>query len=296
MNVRNKQIINRVIIIILLVVLAAFIQIYNSKNDSKIVNEAPKAGVVEVHFIDVGQGDSILVETDTAAMLIDAGDNNKGQVVVDYLKSQNIKKLDYVIGTHPHSDHIGGMDTVLNAFPVDTIIMPDMTSNSKTFEDVLDAVEKQNLRITKSVVGTEYNLGQAFFTILAPNTSSYYELNDYSIVIKLTNGSNTFLLTGDAGIRSEEEMLANGEDLSADVLKIAHHGSTSASSDSFLDAVNPTYAVISVGKDNEYGHPNQQILQALNARNIEIYRTDVQGTIVFTSDGKNISVNKDKCD
>jgi DNA internalization-related competence protein ComEC/Rec2 len=293
MNRKKKQVIARISVILLLAALAIFINQYRPHQDTETSDENLRNDIVEVHFIDVGQGDSILIEADNSAMLIDAGENNKGSVVVDYLKSQNIKELYYVIGTHPHSDHIGGLDTVLNSFPVKKVIMPEVSHTTETYEDVLDAVEKNNLTITRPVVGSSYQLGPATFTILAPNSSSYEELNDYSIVLKLTYGNTSFLFTGDAGIASEKEMLKTGLDLSADVLKIGHHGSISSSSKEFLDAVNPSYAMICVGKNNDYGHPHAETLRALKERDIKLYRTDMQGTVVFTSDGKNISVNTD---
>lgn len=293
MNRKKKQVIGRISVILLLAALAIFINQYRPPQDSETSDVNLRNDIVEVHFIDVGQGDSILIEADNSAMLIDAGENNKGSVVVDYLKSQEIKELYYLIGTHPHSDHIGGLDTVLNSFPVKKLIMPEISHTTETFEDVLDAAAKNELTITKPVVGTIYHLGPATFTILAPNSSSYEELNDYSIVLKLTYGDTSFLFTGDAGVASEEEMLANGIDLSADVIKIGHHGSVTSSSKEFLDAVNPAYAMICVGKENEYGHPQSETLKALMDRGIKIYRTDAQGTVVFTSDGKNISVNTD---
>jgi competence protein ComEC len=292
MNRKTKQILGRIAAVILLAVLAFLINRYKSTQDKETANVSDiHSKIMEVHFIDVGQGDAILIEEGNSTMLIDAGENNKGNTVVDYLKSQNVNELDYVIGTHPHSDHIGGLDTVLNTIPVKKVIMPSITHTSKTFEDVLDAIAKNNLTITPAVVGDRYWLGAASFTIIAPNASSYEELNNYSVGIKLTYGSNSFLLTGDAEKLSEEEMQKNGIDLSADVLKLAHHGSAYSSSKKFLDAVNPSYAVISVGADNDYGHPHADTLRAIQDRNIKLYRTDRQGTIVFASDGKNISVN-----
>jgi beta-lactamase superfamily II metal-dependent hydrolase len=292
MNRKTKQILGRVSSIALLAVLSLFINFYRNTPDSETPLETSKrADIVEVHFIDVGQGDAILIEANDATMLIDAGENNKGKVVADYLESQHITKLDYVIGTHPHSDHIGGMDTVLNEFEIDKIIMPSATHTTDTFEDLLDAIKENDLKITRAAVGDQYNLGSATFTIIAPNSPQYEDLNNYSVVIKLTFGNTSFLFTGDAGKMSEEEMLSSGIDLSADVLKLAHHGSAYSSSGAFLDAVNPTYAMINVGKDNDYGHPHAETLQAMLDRNIKVYRTDEQGTVVFTSDGKNISVN-----
>jgi competence protein ComEC len=293
MNRRKKQVISRISIILLLAVLAFFVNQYRPPRDAGTSGENLQSGIVEVHFIDVGQGDAILVEADDSAMLIDAGENNKGSVVVDYLKSKDITELYYVIGTHPHSDHIGGMDTVLDAFPVKKIILPEISNTTQTFEQVLDAALKNDLSITRPVVGASYSLGPATFTILAPNSSSYEELNDYSIVLKLTYGNTSFLFTGDAGVASEKEMLASKLNLSADVMKLAHHGSAYSGSTDFLDAVNPSYCVISVGKNNEYGHPHSETLRVMKDRDIKLYRTDEQGTVVFTSDGRNISVNTD---
>ena len=224
-------------------------------------------------------------------MLIDAGDNNKGSLVVDYLEAQNITRLNYVIATHPHSDHIGGLDTVLNAFAVETIIMPEVSHTTKTFEDVLDAIEDKNLTITKAVAGAQYQLGPATFTIIAPNSPSYENLNNHSVAIKLTYHNNSFLLTGDIETISEEEILQNQYDISSDVLKLPHHGSAYSITNEFLDAVDPTYAIVTAGKNNKNGHPHIETLKAIFNRNIKLFRTDEQGTVVFTSDGNTISVN-----
>ncbi len=294
MKKKRKQLIKGMGSTILLILMAFLVNLYNTQRDNEqetLTNLPNGTDIVNVHFIDVGQGDAILVESGDATMLIDAGENNKGDLVIDYLKSQNITKLDYVIGTHPHSDHIGGLDLVINAFKIHTLIMPDAMNTTKTFEDVIDAIETNNLQITKAKVGNQYDIGPASFTILAPNSSEYEELNNYSVVIKLTYGSNSFLLTGDAEALSEREMLENGYDLSADVLKTAHHGSAYSGTEEFLDEVNPTHAIISVGKDNGYGHPHTETLQSMLDYNISLYRTDIQGSVVFTSDGQNLSVN-----
>lgn len=291
MNKARKQLIIRLILLILLVITVLIIDKYGTPQETQTTQSTSHSGVMEVHFIDVGQGDSILIEAEDSIMLIDAGENNKGSVVADYLEAQNISKLDYVIGTHPHSDHIGGLDTIFDTYKVDKVIMPEVVHTTKTYEDVLDVIDKKGLSISKPVIGDVYPLGSASFTILAPNSDSYDEINDYSIVIKLTYGDTSFLLTGDAGSLSEEEMLANGHDLSADVLKIGHHGSVYSTTDSFLDSVAPLYAVASVGSGNEYGHPHTDTLAKISSHGIKLYRTDRQGTIVFTSDGKTISVN-----
>lgn len=246
---------------------------------------------VKLHFINVNQGDSILIEDNDHFMLIDAGINEKGDTVKKYLKKLGVEKLDYVIGTHPHNDHIGGLDTVINAFKVDNVLLPDVSIDSENYEDVLEAIADKNLIITRPTVGDNYTLGNASFVIISPNASSYEALNDYSIGIKLTYGSNSFLLAGDIQAVSEAEILENGIDLSADVLKLSHHGSSTSNTISFLDKVDPKYAVISVGKGNKYEHPHSATMQAVNERAINLYRTDKQGSIVFTTDGKIISVN-----
>ena len=292
MNKRQKQVLGRLAGLILFVILAFFTnQFQQPQEEESTTQRSLPTDVLEVHFIDVGQGDSILIEAGPNSMLIDAGENNKGSDVVNYLQQHNITDLDYVIGTHPHSDHIGGLDTVINSIPVDNVIMPDVAHTTQTFEDILDSLEKNDLHITKPEVGTSYQLGAATFTIIAPNSNEYEDMNDYSVGIKLTYGNNSFLFTGDASSTSEEEMLQNDIDLTADVIKLSHHGSSTGSMDPFLEEVNPSYAVICVGEDNEYGHPHTEVLQSILNRRIKLYRTDKQGSVVFTSDGNTISVN-----
>ena len=191
---------------------------------------------MEVHFLDVGQGDSALIRSGEHTMLIDAGENDQGDVVVSYLKDLGIKRLDYVIGTHPHSDHIGGLDTVIRAFDVGTVILPPKEHTTKTFEDVLDAIEEKGLSITKPVVGTKYSLGNASFCIIAPNGDYGDDLNNWSVGLRITNGDCSFLFTGDAESQAESaDMAANGISLKSDVLKLGHHGSSTSSSPLFLD-------------------------------------------------------------
>ncbi|TAH74979.1 MAG: MBL fold metallo-hydrolase [Anaerolineaceae bacterium] len=247
--------------------------------------------IVKVHIIDVGQGDSILIQSDDHYMLIDAGERHKGELVINYLKSLGVKKLDYIIGTHPHSDHIGGLADVILSFDVDKIIMPNVVHTTKTFEDLLDAISDKSLKITKPIIGNEFSLGTASFVIISPNETDYDNLNNYSVGIKLTHGDNTFIFIGDAEVHSENEMLRNGIDLDADVLKLGHHGSTTSSSDSFLDAVTPDISIISAGEGNKYGHPHVETLQKHLDRDIKLFRTDKQGTIILDSDGKTITTN-----
>jgi competence protein ComEC len=273
----------------------------NEQDSSKNVELAPvpaqqppekPATNLKVHFIDVGQGDCILIEDGTSAMLIDAGNPENGPGIVSYIKNLGTQKLNFVLATHPHADHIGGMADVINAFDVEKIIMPKATHTTRTFENLLLTIQNKGLKITAPVPGTEYKLGDASFTILAPNSSSYKDLNDYSVVIKLKYGSTSFLFTGDAEAVSENEILARGYDVKANVLKVGHHGSTSSTTERFLDAVSPRYAVICVGANNQYGHPAPETLSKLAERGIKIYRTDEAGTIVATSVGKSISFNK----
>lgn len=255
-------------------------------------NEKNLTSSTKVHIIDVKQGDSILVESDDKYMLIDAGERNQANVVIDYLESVGVKKIDYLIGTHPHSDHIGGLADVIKSFQIGKIIMPNVVHTSKTFEYLLDTISNKDLKITKPIIGNEFNIGAASFVVIAPNSSSYDNLNNYSVAIKLINENNIFIFTGDAEISSENEMLNNGINLDADVLKLGHHGSSTSSGDKFLDVVTPVITIISAGEGNQYGHPHVEILQTLKERNIKLFRTDKQGTIILESDGKTITFNK----
>ena len=224
-------------------------------------------------------------------MLIDAGNNDDEDILKSYLGNLGITEFKYVVGTHAHEDHIGSLDYIMNSFKVGKIYFPNATATTKTFENLVKAVKNKGMKFTEPKVGETFNIGDAKSTILAPNGTSYEDANNYSIVIKLEYGNNSFLLTGDAEDVSEKEMLNKGLNLKADVLKAGHHGSSSSSTEEFLNAVNPKYAVISVGKDNDYGHPHKETLQKFSSRGIKVYRTDESGTIVATSDGNNITFN-----
>ena len=251
----------------------------------------PPPGTLEVHFIDVGQADSILVRQGDHAMLVDAGNNEDAGTVTGYLTKQGIKQLDVLVGTHPHEDHIGSLDKVIQSFGIGRVIMPKVTSTTRTFTDVIAAIKAKGLTITTPLPGTTFNLGDAAVTILAPNASKYDDLNDYSVVLRVVFGNTSFLLTGDAEEVSEAEMLRSGRTLRSDVLKVGHHGSDSSTTDEFLAKVGTAYAVISVGAGNTYGHPAQTTMQKLKALGIPVYRTDQNGTIVAVSDGKAITFN-----
>lgn len=245
-----------------------------------------------MHFIDVGQGDSILIQfPDDQTMLVDAGPNEAGSAVVSYLQKEGIRRIDYLVGTHPHADHIGGMDEVVRAFEIGKVYMPRVTSNTASFESLLRALKAKGLRITPARAGVTVIEQEGLrVEFLAPSGSRYEDLNDWSAVLKVSYGSMSFLLTGDAEAGSEREMLSAGTDLKADVLKVGHHGSSSSTTTAFLRAVSPDYAVICVGAGNDYGHPHRETLDKLAAAGVRVYRTDRDGTVVFVSDGKTLSV------
>ncbi|WP_422443605.1 ComEC/Rec2 family competence protein [Thermoanaerobacterium sp. DL9XJH110] len=254
---------------------------------------ADATGVLQVSFLDVGQADSILIKLPGGkTMLIDAGNNDDGKTVVNFLKSYGVKNLDVLVGTHPHEDHIGGMDDVIEAFDIEKIYMPKVTTTTRTFKDVLRAAEKKNLKITAARGGMSIPLEEGLKAdILAPNSSRYDELNNYSIVIKITYKDTSFLFTGDAEKLSEQEMLKKRYDLRADVLKVAHHGSSSGTSEEFLSAVSPEYAVISVGRNNDYGHPHRETMRRLAAHGVKVYTTADNGNLLFSSDGQRIKIS-----
>lgn len=263
------------------------------ENDKQTANvTTTTAGDMEVHFIDVGQGDSTLVECDGEYMLIDAGQNDQGLVLWDYLQDQGATHLKYAIGTHPDADHIGGMDVILYRCDVDAVIMPDVDHDTKTYDDVIQTMKSKSLERTDPVVGDVYTLGSATFTIVAPNKDyGSDDMNDWSVGILLQNGNDRFLLIGDAETEAEDDIVANGIDISADVYKVAHHGSNTGTTDSLLSVVHPTYAVISCGKDNSYGHPHGSVLNKLKNAGVQVFRTDEQGTIIAYSSGNGITWN-----
>lgn len=261
------------------------------QNSSSATANTSVTGKLKVHFINVGQADSILIQQGNENMLIDAGNNDDENTIKNYLASLGVKELKYAIATHPHEDHIGSMDYIMNSLKVGQIYAPKVTTTTKTYENLVNAVKNKGMQFKVPTVGETFYVGQAKCTILAPNSSAYDELNNYSIVVKVEFGNNSFLFTGDAEEVSEKEMLSKGLNLKADFIKVGHHGSRSSSSDAFLNAVNPRYAVISVGKNNDYGHPNTDTLSRLSSRGTIVYRTDLNGTVVATSDGNNIIFN-----
>lgn len=266
---------------------------FNGATGGLLYTQKQDTSGLTVHFIDVGQGDSELVCCGGEDMLIDGGVPEEGATVEDYLRENGVKSLEYVVGTHPHDDHIGGLVDVIRDFPTGTIIMSPATTTTQTYENFLNAVKSRDKTITRAVVGRSYSLGGAKFQILGP-ISNYDDLNDMSVVIRLTYKSRAFLFTGDASAPSEQDLLASGTDLSADVLKVGHHGSSTATTEAFLEAVHPSFAIISVGQGNSYGLPDTEVTQRLKDAGITVFRTDTDGTIVFTCNDNNITYKEEK--
>ena len=248
-------------------------------------------GLMRVHFIDVGQADSAFIELGNGqTMLIDAG--RSGGDVVDYIRNLQYETIDYVVASHPHDDHIGGMATVLNSFNIGKMYMPKQAHTISAFTNMLDVIENKDIDLYTAKAGTNIlSSGNINIDVLAPFSESNSNLNNVSAVVRITYGKTVMLFTGDAEHVIENQLLNSGID--ADVLKVGHHGAGSASSSSFIKAVSPEVAVISVGEGNSYGHPHADTLAILNEVGAKIYRTDEQGTIVVTADqNKKITVDK----
>jgi competence protein ComEC len=253
---------------------------------------APPTGKLEVHFIDVGQGDSILIKAPRKNILIDGG--GRCNTVLNYLSNQGIKSLDYVIGTHPHADHIGGLINVMQSMPVGAIIDPAVAHTTKTFEDYLTIIDQKGILFTEGRAGMIWDLGGgAKMQLLHPTSPSKSDLNNASIVVRLTFGEVSFLFTGDAESAAEKQILSRGYELNSTILKVGHHGSETSTSQAFLTAVKPEAAIIMCCKTNSYGHPHQETLAKLSASNVNIYRTDLNGNIVVVTDGQTYSFNKE---
>ena len=243
---------------------------------------------IEVHFLDVGQGDAALVICDGEAMLIDGGGSSCGQFIYAYIR-ERVDELVYMISTHPHADHAGGLAAALNAVPVGVVFSPVGSWTTKVFENVVKYAEMQGTPIVCPDEGDVFTLGGSEITVLHCWPDAW-ETNDMSIVLRLDYGDTSFLFTGDAEYMSEYMMIDSGWELKADVLKVGHHGSDTSSTQEFIDAVQPDYSVISCGKNNSYGHPAEEVLERLKGS--IVLRTDELGTIIMLSDGENIWIDK----
>ena len=244
---------------------------------------------LKVSFLDVDQGDSTFIELPNGqCMLIDAGEAEYGDEILSYIKEEGYDRIDYLIATHPHSDHIGGMRTIVEALDIGAVYMPRVQTNTQVFEKLLRAVREKGLKIQTAKAGVEIlEEGAVDIRLVAPAGDDYSDLNDYSAVVHLSYGEDAFLFMGDAEQRAEEDIT---QEIQADVLKVGHHGSEYSSGNSFLKEVSPDYAVISCGQYNKYGHPDQEVLEKLKKLRTKVFRTDRQGTIIMTSNGNGISV------
>ncbi len=254
------------------------------------------SGEAAVHFIDVGQGDCSLIVTESRAVLIDCGEEEYADTVLRYLNHLGINKLDYVIATHPHSDHIGGMYLILSKKEIGEFIMPELVESmiplSSVYSRMIDAVEQRNIPARYAKPGETLDLGEnAELQILAPLHNDYDDLNNFSVVTRFVYGDNSFLFTGDIERASENDIHNSGREISSDVLKVAHHGSSSSTTNTFLEMVCPEYAVISVGENNSYGHPTKTVLDRLYKAGSEVLTTAEYGNIVFVSNGEELSIH-----
>lgn len=253
----------------------------------------PAEGTMQVDIIDVGQGESILITTSTSAVLIDAGENNKGAVVLDHLAARGVDHLDLAIGTHPHSDHIGGLDTVLEAIPTDKVLMGYVPENrlptTKTYLDVLEVLDKKQIPLEFPQPGEQYEIdGGGILTILGP-VEEFEDLNNCSLICRIDFGDISFLFSGDAEESAELAVLETGADIDVDVMTMGHHGSRTSSCKAYFQAASPEYAAISCGKDNDYGHPHKETVTKLKNAGVTYYRTDLSGTITYKTDGQTIT-------
>lgn len=250
-------------------------------------------GELGIHFLDVGQGDSVLLTCDDANVLIDTGDIDKEatQYIIDYLKALNIRKIDYLILTHPDADHIGGAPDVISAFEIGTIIMPDFAKTTAIFNRTLDAIEESGAECIFGKAGQVYTEGALQMRLLAPISDKYSDANDYSVAMRVLFGDTAILLTGDAEKTSEREMIDKyaASEFKADLMKAGHHGSNTSNSEDLLRATDPEWIVVSCGEGNSYGHPHAEFMERVNSLGITVYRTDIEGTIVFVSDGETIT-------
>lgn len=245
---------------------------------------------LEIHYIDVGQGACTLIICDGEAMLIDGGPDAKGTLVKKYLMDKELQELKYVVGTHYDADHIGGLDAVLYRLECGRVFLPDYECpDTKAGRDISTVLKEKLLEPVHPVTGDSYKLGNGYFTFISPADGSYEDENEYSLGLIFCYGDRRFIFTGDAPEEAENNMLSCGIDLRADVYLVGHHGSSTSSSKAFLEAVGPGAAVISCGRDNDYGHPHDSVLKRLEGLGITVYRTDLNGTIVLKSDGIKIT-------
>ena len=271
---------------LVIVLIVAALLIWQSAEEKKNAVTVPMDGLY-VHYIDVGQGDSELVCCNGEYMLIDAGEPGSSDAVLEYLGDLGIDKLDYLVCTHGHSDHCGGLDAVVESLEVETVFTSPYTGDSASYEIFTDAVYDAGLELTVPELGESYSLGEARFSFLGP-LEDYDNTNDDSLVIRLEYGDTSFLFTGDMTAKAEKDLINDGARLRCDVLKVGHHGSSGSSCYQFLYEAQPSIGVISCEKGNRYGHPHEETLSRLYDADVTVFRTDLEGSIVIFSDGMKV--------
>jgi len=286
---RNRYILY-VVLCVSILIAAALLSVNLRKQSAKPVYTANHAQL-SVLFIDVGQADSALITLSSGeTMLIDAGETSDATTIAEELDERGIRDIDILVATHPHADHIGGMRSVVEHYDIGSILMPDMTSQSAVYQNLMKAVDERGIPVAEAYAGYNFSLGEAECSVVSPDADANKDMNNESVVIFLDYLDNEFLFTGDMEEWAEGALLDTSYNIDADVLKVAHHGSSTGTSPAFLNAVTPQYAVISCGEGNEYGHPHQATLNELQEAGAEIYRTDRSGDILFLSDGKTLTV------
>lgn len=268
----------------------------NSESEPESTNSASRNSAVSatVHFVDVGQADCIFVQDGDDTLLIDVGNRDDDELVVDYLQGLGIDQIDYFVATHPHEDHIGCAATVLRTFDVDMVIKSAAENTTACYTSMMDTIEQKNIPVDIATPGKEYDLGDGAFQVLGPINDNSDDLNNCSVVIRYCIGDITYLFTGDAEREEEQDILDAGYDVQADVLKVGHHGSSTSTSYPWLRAVMPTYAVIMCGENNEYGHPHEETISKLNDADVSYYITSQTGTVVMETDGETIQISTEK--
>ena len=290
---RKKKSLLTTVIAVLIIIGAIFYNFFNEENGERPIEAVD--GSVEVYILDVGQADCTVIRSEAGNILIDAGDTDTQEEIVDMIRATGVTSFAYVIFTHPDSDHIGGADEVVYGFDIENVILPDIHEDdiptTRVYEKMIAAIEsKTQTNVIAAVSGSEYEIGELKMKLLAPNSENYSNINDYSVAARFDFGATSFLFTGDALEKSEAEMLSvySTEELRCTFFQAGHHGASNANTRDFIRAVSPEIVAVSCGVGNKYGHPTSQALEAYADVGAVVYRTDELGTIVFVSDGETV--------